>query len=179
MLVRFVMSTARWRDMLARSPNSSGDTAVHAVDTLRYIAGEIGNFECRPMKCGTTSTCWYAINLQFESGVEGRIDVLPTAGMIDETYEFSGEGFHVSVTCPFGGKRGWSAYRNGELITEKLAPSDMAEDVLNGCYDETVAFIRALRDGYAPKPSIADVVPSVGICLSIAGNRSARQQTQP
>jgi len=44
----------------------------------------------------------------------------------------------------------------------------MPEDVLNGCYDETCAFIEALRNGHAPKPTIADVVPSVEICMSIA-----------
>jgi predicted dehydrogenase len=142
-------------------------TAVHAVDTLRYIAGEVEEFECRTMKAGTARTAWYAIDLHFQRGVEGRIDVLPTAGMVEETYDLSGEDFHVSVTCPFGRKRGWLAYRNGALVTEKSASADMAEDLLNGCYHETVAFIRALRDGSVPKPSIADVAPSVEICMSI------------
>ncbi len=87
-------------------------TAVHAVDTLRYIAGEVEEFECRTTKSGTTRTGWYAIDLHFQCGVEGRIDVLPTAGLVEETYDLSGEDFHVSVTCPFGRKRGWLAYRN-------------------------------------------------------------------
>jgi len=44
----------------------------------------------------------------------------------------------------------------------------MPEDVLNGCYAETAAFIEALRDGQTLQPSIADVAPSVEICMSIA-----------
>jgi predicted dehydrogenase len=141
-------------------------TAVHAVDTLRYIAGEVRAFECRAVTGGTSA--WYAIDLHFTSGVEGRIDVLPTAGIVEESYHISGEDFRVSVTCPFGRKRGWMAHRGGALVMEEWAPGDMPEDLVNGCYDETAAFIQALRDGSVPKPSIADVAPSVQICMSIA-----------
>jgi len=141
-------------------------TAVHALDTLRYIAGEVQGFECRPMTGGKSA--WYAIDLHFTSGVEGRIDVLPTTGIVEETYDICGENFRVSVTCPFGRNRGWLAYRDGALIMEESASADMPEDLLNGCYNETAAFIRALRDGSPPKPSIADVAPSVKICMSIA-----------
>jgi predicted dehydrogenase len=141
-------------------------TAVHAVDTLRYIAGEVEEFECRTITAGANA--WYTIDFHFRSGVEGRIDVLPTAGMVEETYNLSGEGFHASVTCPFGRKRGWLAHRNGALVNEEWASGDTPEDLINGCYDETAAFIRALRDRSHPKPSIADVAPSVQICMSIA-----------
>jgi UDP-N-acetylglucosamine 3-dehydrogenase len=147
-------------------------TAVHAVDTLRYIAGEVKEFECRTMTGGTAG--WYAIDLHFQSGVEGRIDVLPTTGMVEEKYDLCGEDFHVSVTCPFGRKRGWLAYRGGALVNEEWASADTPEDILNGCYDETATFIRALRDRSAPKPSIADVAPSVQICMSIADEQIGR-----
>jgi predicted dehydrogenase len=147
-------------------------TAVHPVDTLRHIAGEVEEFECRTLPGGTTA--WYAIELHFRSGVEGRIDVLPTAGMVEETYDLYGESFRVSVTSPFGRKRGWVAYRDGALAVEEWASADMAEDLINGCYHETAAFIRALRDGSVPKPSIADVAPSVEICMSIARKHSGR-----
>jgi predicted dehydrogenase len=168
--VRYVHCT------LARHARSEREfiwaTAVHAVDTLRYIAGEVNKVEGRTMMAGTTA--WYAIDLLFQSGVEGRIDVLPTVGMVEETYDLSGEGFHVWVTCPFGRKRGWLAYRNGVLVTEELASADTPEDVLNGCYDETGAFIAALRDRSAPRPSIAEVAPSVRICMSIANQQIGR-----
>ena len=147
-------------------------TAVHAVDTLRYIAGEVEEFECRTMTGGATP--WYAIDFHFKNGVAGRIDVLPTTGMVEETYDLCGEDFHVSVTCPFGRKRGWLAYRGGALVNEAWASADTPEDILNGCYDETAAFMRALRDRSAPKPSIADVAPSVQICMSIASEQIGR-----
>ncbi|HEX6821395.1 MAG TPA: Gfo/Idh/MocA family oxidoreductase [Candidatus Sulfotelmatobacter sp.] len=161
---------------LARQARSEREfiwaTAVHAVDTLRYLAGEVEEFECRTMTAGATA--WYAIDLHFKNGVEGRIDVLPTTGMVEETYDLCGEDFHVSVTCPFGRNRGWLAYRGGALVNEEWASADTPEDILNGCYDETAAFIRALRDRSAPKPSIADVAPSVQICMSIANESIGR-----
>ena len=168
--VRYVRCT------LARHARSEREfiwaTAVHAVDTLRYIAGEVEAFEYRVITGGTAA--WYAIDLYFQSGVEGRIDVLPTAGMVEETYALSGEGFHISVTCPFGRRRGWLAYREGALVNEEWASSDAPEDLLNGCYDETAAFIGALRDRSDPKPSIVDVAPSVKLCMSIASQQMSR-----
>jgi len=143
-------------------------TAVHAVDTLRYLGGGVARFDCSPVCSTANSVQWYMIQLHFQNGAEGRIDVLPTSGMLEETYDLFGDGFRVSVTCPFGKKRGWIAYRDGVVVEEDVAPSDTPEDVLNGCYDETAVFIEALRDGRALKPTIADVAPSVEICMSIA-----------
>ena len=160
------------RSTIARHARSEPEfiwaTAVHAVDTLRYIEGDVAGFDCVPVCSGANSIQWYTIHLHFRSGAEGRVDVLPTTGMLEETYDLFGDGFCVSVTCPFGRKRGWLAHRQGVIAEEEVAPADTPEEVLNGCYDETAAFIEALRDGRALKPTIADVAPSVEICMSIA-----------
>ena len=57
-------------------------TAVHAVDTLRHIAGQVVAFDLRTLKAPAGATAWYALDLQFENGISGRVDVLPTAGMV-------------------------------------------------------------------------------------------------
>lgn len=160
------------RSTLARNARSEPEfiwaTAVHAVDTLRFIGGDVAGFDCQPMRSRGESALWYAIHLHFKSGAEGRIDVLPTSGMLEERYDLFGDGFSVSVTCPFGRKRGWLAHQEGVVVQEEVAPADVPEDVLNGCFDETRTFIEALRDGRPLKPAIADVAPSVEICMSIA-----------
>lgn len=160
------------RSTMARHARSEPEfvwaTAVHAVDTLRYIGGDVAGFDCEPLCSHASSVPWYAIHLHFQSGAVGRIDVLPTAGMLEETYDLFGDDFQVSVTCPFGRKQGWIAHRQGAIAEQGIAPSDMPEDVLNGCYDEAASFIEALRGGCALKPTIADVAPSVEICMSIA-----------
>jgi predicted dehydrogenase len=138
-------------------------TAVHAVDTLRYIAGNVVGHQIRALERTVEDVDWYAIDLQFKSGVCGRVDVLPTAGVLEETYELMGEGFRVIVTCPFGLQRGWRAFQANRMVMEETS-NTVAEDVLNGSYGEAAAFIRAVSQREFPSPSIEDVFPSVRLC---------------
>ncbi len=151
-------------------------TAVHAVDTLRHIAGDVAAWSCKNVDGEASTTSWYAIDLQLKGGSAARVDILPTSGMLEEKYEIFGEGFRVIVTAPFGERRGWLAYKDGRLAEEELARKSMPEDVLNGCYDEASAFIQALRTGSAPHPSIADVAPSVELCMSIGQQASSKNR---
>jgi myo-inositol 2-dehydrogenase/D-chiro-inositol 1-dehydrogenase len=161
------------RCSLARHKRSESEfiwaTAVHAVDTLRYIAGDVLSFDSRILTANS-AVKWYSIDVQFENGISGRIDVLPTAGMVEETYELFGEGFHASVTCPFGLQLGWRGFWDGCVAAEEAAHGE-PEDILNGCYDEAAAFIQALITKSPPRPSIADVVPSVTLCMAIADRK--------
>lgn len=168
------------RCTLARHARSEPDfiwaTAVHAVDTLRYIAGEVVSFDHQTLASPGTLTAWYAVNLRFENGISGRIDVLPTAGMVEETYDLFGENFRASITCPFGMHRGWRCFRDGTLVGEEIVSDGTPEDIVNGCYAEATEFIRAVSSGSAPKPSIAEVMPSVDLCFAIANSVSAEAQ---
>jgi predicted dehydrogenase len=147
-------------------------TAVHAVDTLRHIAGQVVAFDLRALTAPSGATAWYALNLQFENGISGRVDVLPTAGMVEETYDLFGDGFRASVTCPFGRQLGWRCFRDGRLVEAENVPAETPEDIVNGCYNEAATFLEALSGGI-PKPSIAEVFPSVELCFEIA--RSANE----
>lgn len=159
-----------------REPEFLWGTAVHAVDTLRYIAGHVSESEIQILKGTAGLARWYAIDLQFEDGICGRIDVLPTAGALEETYELMGEGYRALVTCPFGRQRGWRGFRDNRLEVEEVAAEGTAEDLLNGCYDEAAEFIRALREGQPLRPSIEDVYPSVELCWELQG---AAEQKAP
>jgi predicted dehydrogenase len=151
-----------------REPEFLWATAVHAVDALRHIAGEVVEAKIRVLGHAAGSAEWYAINLSFENGVSGRLDVLPTAGMLEETYELIGEGFRASVTCPFGPERGLRCFRENRLALVEAASESIPEDVLNGCYDEASEFIRALTVKRVARPSIEEVFPSVELCLTMA-----------
>jgi predicted dehydrogenase len=147
-------------------------TAVHAVDTLRHIAGQVAAFDLRCLTAPAGATGWYGLDLRFENGISGRVDVLPTAGMVEETYDLFGDGFRASVTCPFGPQLGWRCFRDGRLVEAETVVAETPEDIVNGCYDEAAAFLEILK-GAIPKPSIADVFPSVELCFTIA--RSANK----
>jgi len=142
-------------------------TAVHAVDALRHIAGQIVAFDLHTLKPASEATTWYALDLQFDNGIIGRVDVLPSAGMVEETYDLFGDGFRASVTCPFGPQLGWRGFRDGRLVEAKDVTTDTREEIANGCYDEAASFIKALSGGN-PMPSIAEVFPSVELCFAAA-----------
>ena len=168
------------RCILARHDRKEPDflwaTAVHAVDTLRYIAGQVIAFDLRTLKAPSGSTSWHAVDLHFENGISGRVDVLPTSGMVEETYDLFGDGFRASVTCPFGPQLGWRCFRDGRLVEAENVPAETPEDMVNGCYDEAAAFLEMLSRGTI-KPSIAEVFPSVELCFAIAriaNERAAR-----
>jgi myo-inositol 2-dehydrogenase/D-chiro-inositol 1-dehydrogenase len=163
--LRYVHCTLARRSR--QEPEFLWATAVHAVDTLRHIAGQVIAFDLRPLKAPSGATAWYALDLQFEDGISGRVDVLPTAGMLEETYDLFGDGFRASVTCPFGPQLGWRCFRDGRLVEAENVLAETPEDVVNGCYNEAAAFLEVLSGG-APKPSIAEVFPSVELCFAIA-----------
>jgi predicted dehydrogenase len=151
-----------------REPEFLWATAVHAVDTLRYIAGDVADATLRVLGPAGASAEWYAIDFTFQSNISGRLEILPTAGMLEETYELIGEGFRALVTCPFGAQRGFRCFRDNRLELTEMVSDSTSEDIVNGCYDEASAFIRALTHKETAYPSIAEVYPSVELCLEMA-----------
>ncbi len=143
-------------------------TAVHAIDALRYLAGDVSESNIRTQKRADQAAYWYSVSLEFKQGVFGYIEVLPTSGMLEETYELVGDGFRTSVTSPFGQPLSLRCWQRNTLVLEEVASIDSLEDVMNGSYDEAVEFVRALQTGVRPRPSIEDIAPSVQLCFQFA-----------
>ena len=138
-------------------------TAIHVLDALRYIAGEVDEFEVT-----IPHTLWYLIELKFKSGTTGHVEILPTAGMVEESYELFAEGCRARVTAGSGTQRLLECWQDGELVIESHAHEEEPEDLRNGSYQEVEAFVSALRTGKRPQPSIEDIVPSARISFAIA-----------
>ena len=139
-------------------------TAIHALDALRYIAGEVATFDVTQ----PPNTRWYVISLRFASGTVGQIEVLPTAGMVEESYEFFAEGCRARVTAGSGPQRSLQCWKDGALVIESHAGEEQPEDLRNGAYQEVEEFIRALQTGARPQPCIDDILPSARISFAIA-----------
>lgn len=141
-------------------------TAVHCVDALRHIAGNVESSEIHPLN-GAGGARWFSIDLRFESGVIGRVDVIPTGGVVEETYELFGNGLQAVVTAPFGTERGiWCFEKNAVVVHQ--SDEGVHEDVLSGFYDETVELVNALKQRRPMYPSIEDVAPSVELCHALS-----------
>jgi len=147
-------------------PDFIWSTAIHVLDAVRYVMGEIKHFECETQS--VHSTTWYVISLRFESGASGRIEIFPTAGMVEESYEFFGDDFRVRITAGSGTQRSLDCWQEGRLILEDKASDDEPEDLRNGSYQEVEEFVRALKTGTRPQPEVADILPSARICFAVA-----------
>ena len=155
-------------------PDFIATTAIHALDSMRFIAGEVSSYETTVHRPPGLSARWYLISIRFESGALGSLEIIPTAGVIEESYELFGENLRARVVAGSGTQRSLHCWRDGRLEVEDFVSGDEPEDMLNGAYDEVVEFVRALRDGTPPRPSVEDIVPSARICFSIAEELTAR-----
>ena len=145
-------------------PEFLPQTAVHSIDALRHIAGNIKQASVRRMAKGTAAN-WYGVDIEFvENGASGRVDVIPTSGLIEETYEICGEGFRAIVTCPFGPERILRCYQRNRLALHQT-DKNLPEDVVFGFYDEVRSTIVSLLERDSLRPTIEDVYPSVELCF--------------
>jgi predicted dehydrogenase len=149
-------------------PDFIWSTAIHAIDALRHLAGDIENFSVNVQQPSDDAVKWYVISLRFRNGAAGQVEILPTAGMIEESYELFGDGFRARVTAGSGIQRSLECWRDGQLAIESKASDDQPEDLRNGAYQEVEAFVGALLTNARPKPTIEDVLPSARIGFAIA-----------
>ena len=157
-------------------PNFIWSTAIHAIDALRYVAGEVEMFDVTVLR---GEAAWYVISLKFESGKTGQVEILPTAGMVEESYELFGEGCRARVMAGSGTQRSLECWEDGERVIVSHAKEEEPEDLRNGAYQEVEEFVRALQSGSRPQPTIDDILPSARISFAIAdlvNNSRANQQ---
>jgi predicted dehydrogenase len=150
-------------------------TAIHALDALRYIAGEIESFDITLSPPTDNQAAWYVISLRFTGGTVGQMEILPTAGMVEESYEFFAEGCRARVTAGSGPQRSLQCWKDGRLVIESQAIDTEPEDLRNGAYQEVEEFVHALQTGTRPRPCIDDILPSARISFAIADLVSGSQ----
>jgi len=129
-------------------------TAIHVIDALRFLAGDVDKFEVTIPQSRDHATMWYLVSLHFQNGASGQVEILPTAGMVEESYELFAEGARARVTAGSGTQRSLECWKDGELIIESHVADEEPEDLRNGSYQEVEEFVRALRTDTRPQPTI-------------------------
>jgi predicted dehydrogenase len=145
-----------------REPDFMYGTAIHPLDAMRKIAGDVRDHEVDARKVGGVQ--WFVIRFAFESGALGVLEVLPTAGHNAESYEFAGEGYGVHVGAGENDSGQVRCWEKGQLVMEREPAQGLPGYARNGAYDETVAFLSALKEGRGPHPSPSEVLQSVELC---------------
>ncbi len=140
-------------------------TAIHALDAMRWIAGDIGNYSVQAQL--VDEVWWFLVQLEFASGIRGMLEVLPSCGHHVESYEMFGPGYRLLASIGEHGSGEFSAWEQGVQVEYNEPAHGMPAWMRNGTYAETVEFLNALREGRSPHPTPAEVLQSVELCHQI------------
>ena len=147
-----------------REPDFFYGTAIHPLDTLREIAGDVREVSVDEQRDGEVR--WYVVRLVFERGTAGILEVLPTAGSMGESYELYGPGCRALVRAGGPDTGEVRCWEDGPLVVDENPTLGEPTFVRNGTYAETSAFIRSLEGGPV-HPTPATVLQTVELCECI------------
>ncbi len=148
-----------------REPDFMYGTAIHPLDAMRAVAGDVCRYEADERE--VDGVRWLIVRLAFDSGAVGVLEVLPTTGSMAESYEMYGAGCRALVRAGGPDSGEVRCWQGGELVIEDEPARGEPGYVRNGAYDETIAFIEALQQGGALRPSPTEVLQSVELCERI------------
>jgi predicted dehydrogenase len=155
-------------------------TAIHAVDAAGVLAGNpFRAVELRftPHVDGERRATDVVMAFESANGTTVRVDVRPVAGVNAETAVIHGRGQTLRLTVPFpsgpfavGRLEHWRANAPVAISTdEALDPLERM-----GIYDETRAFLAAVRTGEPMNPGLADCAPQVAVMELLRAGQPGR-----
>lgn len=148
-----------------REPEFFYGTAIHPLDALREIAGDVSEVSVEERRDGEVR--WYAVRLVFECGAAGALEVLPTAGSMGEFYELYGPGCRALVRAGGPDTGEVRCWEEGRLVVDENPTLGELTYVRNGSYAETSAFIGSLDGNLPVHPTPGEVLQTVELCERI------------
>jgi predicted dehydrogenase len=152
-------------------------TAIHAVDAMRALAGDVDRFQTHEMCAGAQR--WCVVRMRFCSGAYGVLEILPSTGGVAESYALFGDGAEAMAGTGEHDAGTVRCWEGGVLVLEDELAAGAPFCVRNGTYAETTAFIEALRERRAPQPSPVEVLQSVEICARIQEEMDEIRTAEP
>lgn len=158
-----------------REPDFS-TTAIHALDTLRFLGGDVARMELRYAACGAPGevTTFHGLGTTVGGATVG-FDIVPVAGETVERYTLCAGGRTFEATSAAG----HVTVRDGGSVREVKVrrPSEQQHDT-SGFYQEVAAFLDAAKGEAAPPgPSVAETVESVTLMEALARRRLRYRRT--
>ena len=138
-------------------------TGIHVVDMCCHIVGEIASYHMRRLEAPSLESNWYDITLNFPGGAQGHIEMMPTAGWREETYEILGDGYRVLLSDSH-----LQAWEDGVPAIDERVPEAMPVHERDGSLGELAAFVAALGNGSMLHPTVDDAYGAMRCCLEMA-----------
>jgi predicted dehydrogenase len=148
-----------------REPEFFYGTAIHPLDALREIAGDVSDVSVDERREGEVR--WYNVRFAFERGAAGTLEVLPTAGGMAEAYELYGPGCRALVRVGGPDTGQVCCWEDGQLVVDENPTAGEPTFVRNGTYAETTAFIESLDGSRPVHPTPIEVLQTVELCEQI------------
>ena len=144
------------------------DTAVHFLDTLHFLCGEVTNWFARESGEGA----WSAVEFecQFQNGLTARAVIDPMAGQKEESYTYKIRNRVATARVGDSSFTDASVFRSwkGDLLEEEYRNPEFDPDYHRmGTFRETGKFLELIRGVGLPNPSLAEVLPLLAIAEAL------------
>jgi len=160
-------------------------TGVHAIDTLRFLAGEIEEVETvdappSDKEGGANSFTLF----KYECGAIGALSVHTVVGISYEGYDVHTEDGSLFITLPQGGFAGEECgfeYWRGPTYPLKSLNRDMIAQyvrpqMMTGIYEENTELVRCIRENRHSPNNVLDGLKTMLVADAIA--RGGRQKVE-
>ncbi len=137
-------------------------TAIHVVDAVLSLLGSVTRATIVTQQ--RADAVWYYLHLFTAAGACALIEIMPTARCNAEAYELIGPDYRIEARSGWFDTGALRLYEHNRLMRDEQIDPALPVWVRNGTFDETAAFIAALRTGVPPAPTPADVLRAAELC---------------
>ena len=159
-------------------------TAVHAVDLMRYLGGEVSEVRVEKLSLPGNSSFSYQVGFTFKSGLLGRLSILPEVGFEAERYTIHGHNSTIQLEAPLE----WTIDYPGRILffkgrdihfiqDNRILPETMRDSLeITGFLGESFHFLESLTTGRKPGPSLEECLQSIEIVEAIQEGKNIRPE---
>jgi len=145
-------------------------TAIHPLDCLRFLCGEVSSVETRCNRYPDSAARDFYVRLQFESGLIADLAVLVDCGTIRERYlvQLANRSMEVTLGYPYSSSAhapGVSLYENDVLTTD--ASGEIDPLITGGFAGEHNLFLDAACSGAMPTCCLQDARHSLRLAMAV------------
>lgn len=137
-------------------------TGVHVLDMMCHILGRIEKFGM------ARDENKFTVSVAFSRGLKGQFNIQAAADVDEEVFELSGSGFRALVATRSQQGPFLQCWRKKRLEIKIMGQEVSKEAIGDGAYELLAEFIRAVRLGSKPIPTIEDVMPALDVAGRIA-----------
>jgi predicted dehydrogenase len=151
-------------------PEFGVGTAIHPLDCLRFLGGDVAEVETRCHTYTGTEAWDYLVRLRFQSGAVADLTVLVDCGLTRETYcvQVRNRMMEVSLgapySCDFCPSGEW-LYEDNALASANAASMDPL--VAGGFLGEHNLFLDAVQSGRLPNCCLQDGRHSLRLAMAV------------